>query len=106
MSPKVLAEKPKSAAKPATEARRYKNYINGQWVDSSSGKFVPNVNPANTDDIIGHAPQSTATPSQSMDSSISVDIALLPLLQHAKQHSRAHLVAGIEDEDRAGSKSC
>jgi aldehyde dehydrogenase (NAD+) len=59
MSPDALAEKPKSAAKPVAGARRYKNYINGQWVDSSSGKFVPNINPANTDDIVGHAPQST-----------------------------------------------
>jgi len=38
---------------------RYRNFINGQWADSTSGKSVPNINPANTDDIIGHAPQST-----------------------------------------------
>ena len=56
MSPQALADKPQSAAKPAAEARRYKNFINGQWVDSSSGKSTPNINPANTDDIIGHAP--------------------------------------------------
>jgi alpha-ketoglutaric semialdehyde dehydrogenase len=59
MSSQVLAEKPKADTKPATESRRYQNFINGQWVDSSSGKTIPNVNPANTDDIIGHAPQST-----------------------------------------------
>jgi aldehyde dehydrogenase (NAD+) len=41
------------------KARRYKNYINGQWTESSSGKTVPNINPANTDDVVGHAPQST-----------------------------------------------
>src|SRR5882724_6003592 len=58
MSPQALAEKPHTAGKPA-EAHRYKNFINGQWVDSSSGKSIPNTNPANTDDIIGHAPQST-----------------------------------------------
>ena len=59
MSSQVLAEKPKADTKPAAESHRYKNYINGQWVDSSSGKLVPNINPANTDDVIGHAPQST-----------------------------------------------
>lgn len=59
MSPQAPAEKPQPAAKPAAEARKYKNFINGQWVDSSSGKYVPNINPANTDDIIGQAPQST-----------------------------------------------
>ena len=41
------------------QAQRYRNFINGEWVDSSSGKTVPNINPANTDDIIGHAPAST-----------------------------------------------
>jgi acyl-CoA reductase-like NAD-dependent aldehyde dehydrogenase len=59
MAPQVLAEKPKATPKTAAEARKYKNFINGQWVDTSSGKYVPNINPANTDDIIGHAPQST-----------------------------------------------
>ncbi|HEV7642686.1 MAG TPA: aldehyde dehydrogenase family protein [Pyrinomonadaceae bacterium] len=31
----------------------YKNFINGQWVESSSERTVPNINPACTDDIIG-----------------------------------------------------
>jgi len=64
MPPQALADKPQSAAKPAAEARRYQNFINGQWVDSSSGKTTPNINPANTDDIIGHAPQSTREEAQ------------------------------------------
>ncbi|MBI4546506.1 MAG: hypothetical protein HY707_00890, partial [Ignavibacteriae bacterium] len=29
-----------------------KNYINGKWVESSSGKRVPNINPANTEDVL------------------------------------------------------
>ena len=48
----------------AAAPRVYKNFINGQWVDSSSGKTIPNINPANTDDIIGHAPQSTREEAQ------------------------------------------
>ena len=59
MSPQALAEKPSSAEKPAAEARRYKNFINGQWVESSSGKSIPNINPANTDDVIGTVKQAT-----------------------------------------------
>jgi aldehyde dehydrogenase (NAD+) len=59
MASQVLTKKRKADTKPTTESHHYKNYINGQWVDSSSGKLVPNVNPANTDDIVGHAPQST-----------------------------------------------
>jgi acyl-CoA reductase-like NAD-dependent aldehyde dehydrogenase len=31
----------------------YKNYINGKWVDSKSGQTFQNVNPANTDDVVG-----------------------------------------------------
>jgi len=45
-------------------ANLYRNFIGGQWVQSGSGKTVANINPANTDDIIGHAPQSTREEAQ------------------------------------------
>jgi alpha-ketoglutaric semialdehyde dehydrogenase len=31
----------------------YKNFINGQWVESRSTRRVPNINPANTEEILG-----------------------------------------------------
>ena len=31
----------------------FKNYINGEWLDSKSGKTFPNINPANTDETVG-----------------------------------------------------
>jgi len=31
----------------------FKNYINGEWVDSKSGKTFPNINPANTEETVG-----------------------------------------------------
>jgi acyl-CoA reductase-like NAD-dependent aldehyde dehydrogenase len=31
----------------------YKSYVNGQWIDSASGKTVENINPANINDVIG-----------------------------------------------------
>ncbi len=31
----------------------YRSFINGSWIDSTSGKTAPNINPANTNDIIG-----------------------------------------------------
>lgn len=34
----------------------FKNYIAGEWVDSSSGETFENRNPANTDDVIGTFP--------------------------------------------------
>jgi alpha-ketoglutaric semialdehyde dehydrogenase len=33
----------------------YRSYIGGEWINSASGKTVPNINPADTNDIIGHA---------------------------------------------------
>ncbi|RIK39882.1 MAG: aldehyde dehydrogenase family protein [Chloroflexi bacterium] len=34
----------------------FKNYIAGEWVDSSSGETFENHNPANTEDVIGNFP--------------------------------------------------
>ncbi|MGA2140356.1 MAG: aldehyde dehydrogenase family protein [Verrucomicrobiia bacterium] len=90
MSPEALAKKPKSAAKPATEAHRYKNYINGQWVDSSSGKFIPNINPANTDDILGHAPQSTR---EEAKAAVEVAKAAFPAWRNTPAPVRGRILA-------------
>ena len=35
------------------EPREYSNYIDGQWVKSSSGQVFENRNPANEDDLVG-----------------------------------------------------
>ncbi|MCL4858951.1 MAG: aldehyde dehydrogenase family protein [Caldilineaceae bacterium] len=37
----------------------FKNYIAGEWVDSSSGETMENRNPADTDDVIGTFPAAT-----------------------------------------------
>ncbi len=37
----------------------YKNFINGEWVESRSGKSIENRNPANTNELIGVFPAST-----------------------------------------------
>lgn len=42
------------------EARDYKNYINGKWVESKSGKTFEDHNPARTDDLIGTFQESNA----------------------------------------------
>lgn len=39
-------------------AEQFKNFINGAWVPASNGETFENRNPANTDDLIGHFPQS------------------------------------------------
>src|SRR5438445_12040881 len=37
----------------------YRNFINGEWVESISSKTVNNINPANTNDVIGSNRQAT-----------------------------------------------
>ncbi len=37
----------------AVAPRIYKNFINGEWLDSRSGKAYENRNPANTDELVG-----------------------------------------------------
>ena len=44
---------------PAVSERVFKNFINGEWVESSGGKTHLNHNPANTHEIIGEFPLST-----------------------------------------------
>ena len=44
----------------STTVTTYQNYIGGAWVPSESGKTFENRNPANTDDLIGLFPKSTA----------------------------------------------
>src|SRR6202140_2923067 len=39
--------------------RMFKNFINGEWVESRSGKAYENRNPANTDELIGMFVSST-----------------------------------------------
>ena len=38
----------------------YRNYIGGEWVESVGRKRLPNVNPADTGDVLGVTPMSTA----------------------------------------------
>ncbi|MFP4529608.1 MAG: aldehyde dehydrogenase family protein [Candidatus Kapaibacterium sp.] len=37
---------------------RFKNYINGQWVEPQSGEYFKNISPANYEDVIGEFPKS------------------------------------------------
>ena len=54
----------------ATSVTTYKNFIDGQWVASSSGETFENRNPANTDDLIGLFQQSSAA-----DAKAAIDAA-------------------------------
>jgi aldehyde dehydrogenase (NAD+) len=91
MAPQVLAEKRHAApGRAGAQAHRYKNFINGQWVDSSSGKTVPNINPANTEDVIGHAPQSTRDEARA---AIEAARAAFPAWRNTPAQQRGRIVA-------------
>jgi len=38
----------------------YRNFIGGEWVASESGRTTPNLNPADTREVLGLVPLSTA----------------------------------------------
>src|SRR5436309_2657720 len=50
----------KGISAPRTSTKTYYNYIGGKWVASKSGEWFENANPANTRDIVGRFPLSTA----------------------------------------------
>ena len=49
----------------------YRNFIGGQWIESSSARTINNVNPANTDDIVGTVRQATREEARSAVESAS-----------------------------------
>jgi acyl-CoA reductase-like NAD-dependent aldehyde dehydrogenase len=49
-----------AAAPTAIAVKRYRNFVGGRWVEAESGRTVPNLNPADTRDVLGHVPLSSA----------------------------------------------
>jgi aldehyde dehydrogenase (NAD+) len=56
----AIATETSSASHDLRETREYRNYINGEWVASKSGKTFENRNPANNDDLVGTFQESNA----------------------------------------------
>src|SRR5690606_30444312 len=38
--------------------QNYSNYVNGQWIESSTGELAASVNPANRHEVVGNLPMS------------------------------------------------
>jgi aldehyde dehydrogenase (NAD+) len=70
--------------------KHYRNYINGQWIESSAGKRLANINPANTDDIIGHAPASSRVEAQA---AIAAAQAAFPAWRNTPAPARGRILA-------------
>jgi aldehyde dehydrogenase (NAD+) len=49
-----------SSPSPKAAPQTYRNFIGGEWVASEASKSTPNLNPADTRDVLGHVPMSTA----------------------------------------------
>src|SRR5436190_23364150 len=49
-----------SRAPSRASVKTFSNYIGGQWIQSESGEVFENINPANTEDIIGRFQLSTS----------------------------------------------
>lgn len=47
-------------AQPSTKVERFKNFIAGKWVKPASGKYIDNLNPADTSECVGKFPASSA----------------------------------------------
>jgi len=73
----------------AATPRVFKNFINGEWVESRSGQVYENRNPANTDELVGMFVSSNAE-----DVNAAVDAAkqaykswrLVPAPQRERPH--------------------
>jgi acyl-CoA reductase-like NAD-dependent aldehyde dehydrogenase len=52
--------KSQSRASTRPSVKTYQNYIGGKWMPSESGEVFENINPADTQDVIGRFPLSTA----------------------------------------------
>jgi aldehyde dehydrogenase (NAD+) len=74
------------------QPRHYRNYINGRWLESISDKSVPNINPANTDDILGHAPQSTREEARA---AIEAAQAAFPDWRNTSAIARGRIIAKV-----------
>src|SRR3954452_22797257 len=52
--------KAQQARSKKTSAKTYLNYIGGEWVKGSSGEWFENMNPADSNDVVGRFPLSNA----------------------------------------------
>ena len=52
------AKEAKNNKSAKNKTQTYKNYIGGEWVKSSSGEYFDNLNPADTNDVVGRFPKS------------------------------------------------
>lgn len=75
----------KSSARPET----YKNYIGGRWVRPASGAMMENLNPADTRDVVGRFPASTA---EDVDAAVNAAAEAFPKWKATPAPKRAEIL--------------
>src|SRR6266850_3092053 len=68
----------------------YRNFIDGKWIESASSRSVANVNPANTDDVIGTVKQATRDEARS---AVESAVAAFPGWRRMPAPSRGRIIA-------------
>jgi len=72
--------------------KTYRNYIDGGWRDCASGNHAPNVNPANTDDVLGELPLSSR---DEAEEAIAAAEAALPAWRDTPAPERGRMIARV-----------
>src|SRR5215469_4909299 len=73
----------------AAAPRVYKNFINGEWVDSRGGHAYENRNPANTDELVGMFVSSS---SEDIDLAVHAATAAYPKWRLVPAPKRAEIL--------------
>src|SRR5262245_66392796 len=72
-----------------TKPETYKNYIGGRWVKPASGAMMENHNPADTRDIVGLFPASTA---EDVDAAVCAALEAFPKWKATPAPKRAEML--------------
>ena len=86
----------------AVTPKVFKNYINGEWVPARSGKAIEDRNPANTDELVGMFPASSAE-----DVNQAIDAAkarLQDVAPDACSQARRNSLSRRRNSDRSARK--
>ncbi len=90
-----------SAPTARTEIERFTNYIDGKWSEGRTRAWFDDINPADTDDIVGRFPESSAADAEAAVRAASTAFAAwkkTPVSTRAKILNRAaeHLEADVD----------
>src|SRR5579863_695830 len=85
----LLAETPRRA-----DVLSFKNHIDGEWVAASNGAWIDNINPADTSDIVGRFPASTA---KDAEAAVRAATTAFPAWRKTSISARAKILNKVAD---------